>query len=591
MDSEVLHDIAVEGVSPPELDPEVTNESSALPPPPVVILPALALAACGGGGTSAGVTAGAPPPPPAPAPPPPAPPPPPPPPPPTSTQSGRFLAQATMGTKDADIQAVVAQGYDGWLAAQFAKPRASTFWDWLIAKGYNAPVNIFREDGYDAMVWSSLIAGEDQLRQRVGTALMSMLVVGIDAIPNNWKQFGMAAYMDILWDNAFGNYRTILDKISNNAVMAFYLTFINSRKANGAGAVPDENYARELMQLFSIGLYQLNLDGTLKLSNGKPIETYTLADVGGLARVLTGWKDDKSKLVGANVNGYDNLRDPMVQNAADHELGVKTFLGTTIPAGTDGVTSLKLALDAIFAHANVAPFVSKQLIQHLVTSNPTPAYVQRVATIFENNGSGVRGDLRAVVRAILLDTEARSDAAAASSASFGKLREPLLRFTGWARAFGATSPSEAWLIGDTSTTMNKLGQSVGRSPSVFNFFRPGYTPPNSAIGTANMVAPEFQITNEISVIGYINFMILSMRDGWGDFKANYTDYLAKAADSQALLDLINLRVAANQVSAATIAQIKTAVDSIATATPADLQNRVNTATTLIMVSPEYLVLK
>ena len=496
-----------------------------------------------------------------------------------------------MGTTDADIQAVVAQGYDGWLSAQFAKPRASSFWDWLIAKGYNAPVNIFREDGFDAMVWNSMIAGEDQLRQRVGVALMSMLVVGIDAIPNNWKQFGMASYMDILWDNAFGNYRTILDKISNNAVMSFYLTFINNRKANNAGAVPDENYARELMQLYSIGLYELNLNGTQKLSNGKPIETYTLNDIGGLARVLTGWKDDKSLLVNGNENGFDNLKAPMIQNPPDHEMGVKTFLGTTIPAGTDGVASLKIALDTIFAHPNVAPFVSKQLIQHLVTSNPSPAYVQRVATIFENNGSGVRGDLRAVVRAILLDTDARNDAAAASSTSFGKLREPLLRFTGWARAFGATSPSQTWPIGNTSSTINKLAQGVGRSPSVFNFFRPGYTPPNSGIATQNMVAPEFQITNEVSVIGYMNFMILSMRDGWGDFKANFADYLAKAADSQALLDLINLRVAANQVSAATIAQIKTAVDSIASATPTDLQNRVNTATTLIMVSPEYLVLK
>ena len=255
------------------------------------------------------------------------------------------------------------------------------------------------------------------------------------------------------------------------------------------------------------------------------------------------------------------------------------------------MASLKLALDAIFAHPNVAPFVSKQLIQHLVTSNPSPAYVQRVATIFENNGSGVRGDLRAVVRAILLDTEARNDAAAASSTTFGKLREPVMRFTGWARAFGATSPSDKWPIGTTTNVSEKLAQGIGRSPSVFNFFRPGYIPPNSAIGTQNLVAPEFQITNEITLVAYINFMQVAMRDGFGDFKADYTEYLAKATDSQALLDMINLRIAANQVSAATIAQIKTAVDSIATVTPADLQNRVNTATLLIMASPEFLVLK
>lgn len=576
MDFEALHEIDVEGVSPPEPD----SVSSILPPPPVAIVPALALtlSACGGdSGTAA--SAGAPP---SPAP---AAPPPPPPPPPTTTQAARFLAQSTMGTTDADIQAVVSQGYDGWLGTQFAKARPTTFWNWLNTNGYNIPVNVFRDSGTDAMIWSQLISADDQLRQRVSVALMSILVVGIDGLHFTWQQFAMAAYMDILWDNAFGNYRTLLDKISTSPVMGFYLTYINSKKANSAGSVPDENYAREIMQLFSIGLYQLNLDGTQKLSGGKPIETYTINDITGLARVFTGWTWTY------DTSTPDLHKTPMFQNAGDHETGAKTFLGTTIPAGTDGVASLKIALDTIFAHPNVAPFVSKQLIQHLVTSNPTPAYVQRVATIFENNGSGVRGDLRAVVRAILLDTEARNDAAAAASTSFGKLREPVMRFTGWARAFGATSPSGKWAIGNVMSQAYHLGQNVGRSPSVFNFFRPGYVPPGSAVATANMVAPEFQLTNEVSVIGYINFMILSMRDGWDDVKGNFTDYVAKATDSQALIDLINLRVAANQVSAATVAQIKTAVDSLPSATPTDLQSRVMVATIMIVASPEYLILK
>ena len=489
-----------------------------------------------------------------------------------------------MGTVDADIQAVVAQGFDGWLEAQFNKPRASSFWDWLNVKGFSAPVNYSRDAGLDPMIWSQLIAGEDQLRQRVGTTWMSMLVVGYDSIPWVWKQYIMASYMDILWDNAFGNYRTILEKVSLSTVMGVYLTFHGNKKANTAGSMPDENYARELMQLFSIGLHQLNPDGTTKLVNNKPVESYAQADVSGLARVFTGWIADKSQ----NVLGYEHWRLPMIQDASLHETGVKTFLGTTIPAGTDGVTSLKIALDTIFTHPNTAPFVSKQLIQHLVTSNPSPAYVQRVATVFANNGSGVRGDMRAVIKAILKDSEARDDAGAAASTTFGKLREPLLRFTGWARAFGATSPSGTWPIGNTS---NFLGQSVGHSPSVFNFFRPGYTPPNSEVGKRQLVAPEFQITNEVSVINYINFMIVTVRNGWGDFKGNFTDYLAKAPDSQALLDEINLRVAANQVSAATVAQIKAAVDSLPTATPANLQDRVNTATVLMMASPEYLVLK
>ncbi len=574
MDSEILHDIAAEGVSPPEFD----TVSSAFPPLPVAVVPALALAACGGGGSpSSGGTAT-----PSAA----APPPPPPPPPPTSTQAGRFLAQATMGTTAADITAVTTQGYDGWLGAQFGKARATPFFEWLKSRGFYDPTIKYRDTGFDPMVWSSLISGEDQLRQRVGVALFSMLVVSVDVTLPDYPPFAMASYMDLLWDNAFGNYRTLLDKISTSSTMGFYLTFLNNRKANGTGSMPDENFAREIMQLFSIGLYQLNLDGTLKLSNGKPVETYGLDDVGGLARVFTGWTIDRP-----DPSTPDFHQRPMVQNPALHELGAKTFLGTTIPAGTDGVASLKLALDAIFAHPNVAPFVSKQLIQHLVTSNPSPAYVQRVATIFENNGSGVRGDLRAVVRAILLDTEARNDAAAASSTTFGKLREPVMRFTGWARAFGATSPSDKWPIGTTTNVSEKLAQGIGRSPSVFNFFRPGYIPPNSAIGTQNLVAPEFQITNEITLVAYINFMQIAMRDGFGDFKADFTEYLAKATDSQALLDMINLRIAANQVSAATIAQIKTAVDSIATVTPADLQNRVNTATLLIMASPEFLVLK
>jgi uncharacterized protein (DUF1800 family) len=221
----------------------------------------------------------------------------------------------------------------------------------------------------------------------------------------------------------------------------------------------------------------------------------------------------------------------MVNTASQHETGVKTFLGTTIPAGTDGPNSLRLALDAIFAHPNVAPFVSKQLIQHLITSNPVPAYVARISAVFENNGSGVRGDLRAVVRAILLDVEARN-AAIAAQPTFGKLREPINRLTGWARAFNAVSASGAWnTIGDTSSTSNRLGQSPGRSPSVFNFFRPGYTPPNTTIATASLVAPEFQITNEPSVIAYVNYMAAMVANGSGDFRADYSTVSALAGDS------------------------------------------------------------
>jgi uncharacterized protein (DUF1800 family) len=213
-----------------------------------------------------------------------------------------------------------------------------------------------------------------------------------------------------------------------------------------------------------------------------------------------------------------------------------------------------------------------------------------VAAVFANNGIGVRGDMKAVIRAILLDTEARDEAAAAASTTFGKVRDPVLRLTGWARATGATSPSNAWAIGDTSS-VTKLAQSPGRSSSVFGFFRPGYTPPNSPIADAGLLAPELQMANETSVIGYVNFMQTVIANGLGDVKGNYTDLIAKAATSQTLVDDINLVLASGQLSAATLAQIRAAVDSFGTITAADLTNRVNTALLLTMAAPEYLVLK
>ncbi len=542
-----------------------------------VTVPALALAACGGGGDSAaaGGTAAAPPAPP---------------PvvivPPTATQASRFLAQTSLGSSRADIDRVVAVGYDTWLTDQFALPRATSHWDWLVAGGFNAAANVNGQNGFNNSVWRQAIAGQDQLRQRVGLALLNFLVVGIDGLNTNWRAFAMATYVDILMDNAFGNYRDILEKVTLSAAMGYWLTYIGNRKANAnTGAQPDENYARELMQLFTLGLNKLNADGTVQLVNGRPVDSYTQEDVSGLARVFTGFTLDS-----ADSSTPDRLRRQLVQRASDHELGVKTFLGTTIPANTDGFASLRLALDAIYANTNVPPFVSRQLIQRLVTSNPSAAYVGRVSAIFTNNGSGVRGDMKAVIRAILTDTEARSSAAL-TDANAGKLREPIMRLTNWARAFGVTSPSDAWAIGDTSSAINRLSQSIGHSPSVFNFFRPGYAPPNTTIATANLVAPEFQITNEPSVIAYVNYMQTLIQSGTGDVRADYTAILTKAADTTALVDEVNLLVAAGQLSLATVATIAGAVNSIGTTTPALLLNRVYTAILLTMASPDYLAQK
>jgi len=571
---------AIEAVAQPATLPEAASETPrSMASILAATLPAAALAACGGsdGGGGGGAVAAAPTPAPAPAPVIVAP---------TTTQASRFLGQSSMGVARAEIDTVVSSGYDAWITTQFGTARATSFWDWLVAGGYNAAANINNQNGFNNAVWKQLISGQDQLRQRVGVALLNFLVIGIDGLNTNWKAFAAAAYMDVLWDNAFGNYRDILDKISTNVAMGVWLTFNGNRKANTTtGAQPDENYARELMQLFTLGLFKLNPDGTQQLVNGATVDTYTQDDVSGLARVFTGFITDST-----DSTTPDRLRRPMIQRASDHELGVKTFLGTTIPANTDGFASLRIALDTIFANPNVPPFVSKQLIQRLVTSNPSPAYVGRVSAIFANNGSGVRGDMKAVIRAILTDTEARSDTNLGVT-SFGHLREPVIRLTNWARAFGVTSPSDAWAIGDTSSSLNRLSQSIGRSPSVFNFFRPGYTPPNSAIATASLVAPEMQLTNEPSVIAYVNYMQTLIQSGTGDVRADYTAILTKANDSTALIDEVNLLVANGQLSAATIATIKSAVDSIATTSAALLNNRVYTAILLAMASTDYLVQK
>jgi uncharacterized protein (DUF1800 family) len=504
---------------------------------------------------------------------------------PTKIQSARFLSQATMGSSRADIDLVASQGFDAWLDVQFAMPRQTSHWDWLVGAGFATAATMNTQAGFDPVMWRQLIAGPDQLRQRVGMALLDFLVVGIDGVNVPWRQFAVAAYLDVLLDNAFGNFRNLMQAISTNVAMGYYLTFAGNRKANAAtGSVPDENYARELMQLFTIGLVRLNQDGSVQTNAGAPVESYTQDDITGLARVFTGWNIDS-----ADNSTPDRMRRPMANNPTLHETGVKTFLGTTIPAGTAGPQSLTLALDAIFAHANVAPFVCRQLIQHLVTSNPPPAYVARIAAVFANNGAGVRGDLKAVVRAILTDVEARSDAIA-GTASAGKLREPVMRLTGWARAFGATSPSGAWPIGDTSSTSTRLGQSPGRAQSVFNFFRPGYTPPNSAIATAGLVAPEFQITNEPSVIAYVNYMATLVSAGTGDFRADYTAMSALAGNSTTLLDEVDQLLGA-ALSATTKASIRGAIDSIATGSTNGPIFRVYTAILLTLGSPEYLVQK
>ena len=500
----------------------------------------------------------------------------------SAAEASRFLGQAGFGATDAQIGRVQTLGYSGWLDEQFAAPRSQGHYDWMVERGYAVTTNINNFNGTDNTLWRKLINSPDVLRQRITLALSEIFVVSMTGLPINWRGFVAAAYMDVLETNAFGTYRTLLGEVTLSPGMGSYLNMRgNLREDPATGRVPDENYSREVLQLFSLGLTELAADGTLK--NGVATDTYGQDTITGLAKVFTGWNNNA-----ANNTDPGYAQRPMVLTAANHSTSVKQFLGVTIAAGTPGATALQTALDTIAAHPNVGPFIGRQLIQRLVASNPSPAYVARVSAVFANNGAGVRGDLRAVIKAILLDDEARR-APVAGDTTRGKLREPVVRFIQWARTFGLASPTGLWNIGNMSDPATRLGQSPLRSPSVFNFFRPGYVPPNSALGTLNLNAPEFQITNESTVVGWANWAQTFVQSGVGETRPDYTAELALATDATVLVKRVSLLLSGDTLSAATLATIGTAVGSISATTDAGKRNRVYAAIHLVLCTPEYLV--
>jgi uncharacterized protein (DUF1800 family) len=366
------------------------------------------------------------------------------------------------------------------------------------------------------------------------------------------------------------------------------------------------------MQLMSIGLYQLNQDGTVQTdSSGRPLPTYAYSDISGLAKVFTGWgwyAPAPSASTYWNGVGAASLVNPMSFYPQYHSTSAKTFLGTSLPASAspDPAGDLKAALDTLAAHPNVGPFLGTRLIQQLVTSNPSPAYVGRVAAVFANDGHGVRGNLAAVVKAVLTDPEAR-DPVRAQDPAFGKLREPVVRFAQWLRAFGAASSSGFWELGGLDGTASQLGQSPLNAASVFNFWRPGYVPPGTALGSAGLLAPEFQAVNEVSVAGYMNFMQGVVSNGLGggsgavpatagsDITAAYTAELALADDPDALASRLDRVLTCGAMSASLHQQIVSAVTAVAvpaSGSAAAIQSahleRVRLAVFMAMSSPEYL---
>jgi uncharacterized protein (DUF1800 family) len=531
-----------------------------------VALVATSITACGGGGGGSTPTEPAP----------------------TATQSARFLQQASLSSPSEDIQNVQSVGYSNWIQTQLNLPVSSSNRDWLVQNGFLIDANKFSTKGASNSIWQRLMSAPDTLRQRMALALSEFFVVGIDGLNHSYPQFIMAAWWDLLCENAFKDYRTLLGAITLSPAMGLYLSMSGNKKENlTTGQLPDENYAREILQLFSIGLYELNIDGTLRLNDeGNPIETYTQETITNLARVFTGW----SVIPSTQTNPDEFAQTPMKLNSTQHSTLEARFLGITVPANTDGQTALTMALDTISKHPNVAPFFSKQLIQRLVTSNPSSEYVSRVAKIFNNNGHGKYGDFPAVIRAVLLDSEARDDSYI-SSQSFGKLREPILRFIQWGRTFKVQSTDGLWGIYNLDEPSKYLGQQPLKAPSVFNFFRPSYTPPNSSIASSKLVAPEFQIINEISVAGYMNFMQTAIASGIGNVIPDYSQQLEHVNDPVALVQQLNLLLCAQQLTNETQTLIINAISQINITTSNGQKNRVYAAIFLIISSPDYLIQK
>jgi len=540
----------------------------------------------------------------------------------TPEDAARFLDQATFGATDADIRHLSMIGYQAWLDEQFntpVNPLEPAVEQALIVNNPSCASNdvtcnaaLFVQNNQDESLfqdafWQHALTSNDELRQREVYALTQLFVISSNnttSIENMPR--GEANYLDVLGADAFGNFRQLLEDVTLSPMMGQFLSMLHNDKGN-ATTDPDENYAREVMQLFTIGLWQLNDDGSQKLDgSGNPIATYSNTDVQGLAKVFTGFSwnvpGDNSDDVWTNCciyvgpgHGEDLL--PMQTFPSHHSQLEKQFLGVDIPAGSaDPAADLKIALDTLFNHPNLPSFFSKQMIQHMVTSNPSPAYINRVAQVFKDDGTGVRGNLQAVMTAILMDPEARDTAGDVANPEFGKVREALIRYTEWARAFTAQSRTGSYNVGTTEDPIYGLGEMTLRSPSVFNWFAPGYVPPNTSIATAGLGAPEMQMTNVSSVVGYINYMqnaIGATATAGPDMFSSYATEMSLAATPDQLMDRINLMLMGGQMSSTLYGQILAAVNSIPipssgqSAINAALLARVQTAIYLTMASPDY----
>ena len=499
-----------------------------------------------------------------------------------------ILDIGTFGARYSDVESVAEIGVDTWLDEQFSMPislHEPIVRRYAAQYGFNnqdspIPVGQFRRFAF----FENALTAPDQLRQVTAYALTQLFVVSQTGVLGN-NPLGLSSYYDTLLTHSFGNYRDLLRAVTLHPAMGFYLSHVNNGKTDpDANTFPDENYAREVMQLFTIGIYELNPDGTQKLdADGRPIPTYDNTDIREFSKIFTG-------LAYAGAEGQEPqfgrnravLHAPMVMFDGYHEQGEKYLLNEfVVPDGQTGIQDIDDAVDNLFNHPNVGPFVGKQMIQRLVSSNPSPEYVSRISAVFADNGNGVRGDMQAVIRAILTDPEV---------ADASRVREPFRRFIAANRALN-TAPSEGSDIGVTGLFVeNATGQMVLTAPSVFNFYSPFYRPQDGQ----GLVSPEMQITSEDTIVGVTNLMFQLL---YGDrpmhnnpelpaVRLDLTSMESLADDKEELLTRIERLFFAGTMSEHTRTVISGAFDEAASSTPAD---RVKLALYLALSAPDQAV--
>ena len=457
-------------------------------------------------------------------------------------QATRFLHRATFGPRTGDVARLQELGAGAWLDEQMSmRPRTSAV-DILLSDP---------DERIGSVAWRTLLDEPDQLRRRVGYALSQIFVVASSKVGAERT----AGYIDMLNRHAFGNFRDLLEDVALSPAMARYLSHHRNAPANPkTGSMPDENFAREIMQLFTIGLWELHSDGTRVLLRGEPVPTYDNDDVMGLARCFTGWETTPNAL---SDRWFEDRMIVWEPSSRWHEQGEKRFLNTVIPPGTDAPTTLGLALDALFHHHNTAPFICRQLIQRLVTSNPSPAYVRRVVAAFEDNGSGVRGDMSATVRAVLLDDEAIDEV---PMREFGKIREPVLRFSIVLRMLGVGATTSRWPFTNLGDAADGLGQQPLDAPSVFNFYRPGFVPSASGFDRGDLVSPELQISDEVQAIGWINRLARTIKWKPANLTLDFDDLKELADRPSDLVDELESRLVPGRLRSETRAVLLRAIE-------------------------------